>query len=660
MADRKTIQIPVDVQLKIKDQSKAMRGISDEMQDIFANADPGTAFYKSLSKAIVAIEKKLNSADSLLGKEFFSEADLGKTTTLLGGVADILSEISTLAKRTSTIGLGFETDELIQANEALKALQATIRSTKKNTKVGAVSGMLDREEIKRMVASSKDTGFSAGKTFDENYNALSKSLNNVAEKYVDVQTEASKAQEAMEEANQAADEARNNLAATQAKLTSREQVNRNVAEKVAAISTHTGGADKRKKTDVIQAYKDILESQIKNEQWIDGGEDFARIIAGWLDIPTSELGTTAREIVNKLHSEITNALNNKPIASNVLKTNAKNILSGDANALRKDAAYAETADKVSIATTALQTAEQAADDAVKNLEAANNNVTQTSNLLATINEQMVQLKQLQAEYNALVDEQHANELNALKTKQQDADYKFREGERIFNKDVKNAQGLAQSGYNYTNQAETNRRIGEEQDRLIKEAERESQEFTDNLKQSIRHWMSAQQVISIVKDGIRQAYQDIKGLDTAMTNIAVVTDMSVSDLWGKINDYMSIAQQYGVTTQGVYEVSQLYYQQGLSTNEVMAATTETLKMARIAGMDYKDAADAMTVAIRAFKMEMTDAEHVTDVYSKVAAVTASDSEELAIAMSKTASSAESVGSSFENTTAMLAVMINVVI
>jgi TP901 family phage tail tape measure protein len=80
------------------------------------------------------------------------------------------------------------------------------------------------------------------------------------------------------------------------------------------------------------------------------------------------------------------------------------------------------------------------------------------------------------------------------------------------------------------------------------------------------------------------------------------------------------------------------------------------MARIAGMDYAEAADAMTVAIRSFKMEMTDAAHVTDVYSKVAAVTASDSEELAIAMSKTASSAESVGSSFENTTAMLAVMI----
>lgn len=188
------------------------------------------------------------------------------------------------------------------------------------------------------------------------------------------------------------------------------------------------------------------------------------------------------------------------------------------------------------------------------------------------------------------------------------------------------------------------------------AEREAQQFKDNLKQAISHWLSAQMIITKVREGIHQAWTDIQGLDKAMTNIAVVTDMSVSDLWGKIDEYMSIAQEYGVTTQGVYEVSQLYYQQGLSTNEVMEATTETLKMARIAGMDYAEAADAMTVAIRAFKMEMSDAQIITDVYSKVAAVTASDSQELAIAMSKTASSAESVGSSFENTTAMLAVMI----
>lgn len=61
-------------------------------------------------------------------------------------------------------------------------------------------------------------------------------------------------------------------------------------------------------------------------------------------------------------------------------------------------------------------------------------------------------------------------------------------------------------------------------------------------------------------------------------------------------------------------------------------------------------------IRGFKMELSEAQRVTDVYSEVAAITASDSQELATAMSKTASAASSVGMSFENTTAMIATMV----
>lgn len=128
-----------------------------------------------------------------------------------------------------------------------------------------------------------------------------------------------------------------------------------------------------------------------------------------------------------------------------------------------------------------------------------------------------------------------------------------------------------------------------------EREYDAKDFEQNLKASIKQWMSAYEIIGLIKRGIREAYQDIKELDTAMTNIAVVTDMTTDQLWGKIDEYMTIAQRYGVTTQGVYEVSQLYYQQGLGESEVMAATTETLKMARIAGIDYSEAADGMTVA-----------------------------------------------------------------
>jgi TP901 family phage tail tape measure protein len=178
----------------------------------------------------------------------------------------------------------------------------------------------------------------------------------------------------------------------------------------------------------------------------------------------------------------------------------------------------------------------------------------------------------------------------------------------------------------------------------------------NMKDAIKSWMGFSSVINMARDALRNAYDHIRKLDSVMTEIAVVTDMTQSQLWDQISTYSAIAQQYGATTEGVYQVSQLYYQQGLQTAEVMELTEETLKMAKIAGIEYKDATDYMTVAIRGFKMEMADAQRVVDVYSHIAAITASDTEELAVAMSKTASSAEAVGSSFENTTAMIALMV----
>ena len=88
---------------------------------------------------------------------------------------------------------------------------------------------------------------------------------------------------------------------------------------------------------------------------------------------------------------------------------------------------------------------------------------------------------------------------------------------------------------------------------------------------------------------------------------------------------------------------------------MELSNETLKMARIAGIEAADATDAMTSALRGFNMELnqTSAQRVNDVYSELAAITASNVEELSTAMSKTASIAHSVNMEFETTAAFLA-------
>ena len=82
------------------------------------------------------------------------------------------------------------------------------------------------------------------------------------------------------------------------------------------------------------------------------------------------------------------------------------------------------------------------------------------------------------------------------------------------------------------------------------------------------------------------------------------------------------------------------------------------MARIAGMDVKDATDSMTAALRGFNMELTQtsAQRVNDVYSKLAAITAANTEEISTAMGKTASIAASANMEFETTAALLAQII----
>ena len=88
---------------------------------------------------------------------------------------------------------------------------------------------------------------------------------------------------------------------------------------------------------------------------------------------------------------------------------------------------------------------------------------------------------------------------------------------------------------------------------------------------------------------------------------------------------------------------------------MALTAETLKMARIAGLECADATNLMTAALRGFNMEIneTSAQRVNDVYSELAAITAADTNEIATAMTKTASIAANANMELETTAALLA-------
>lgn len=181
---------------------------------------------------------------------------------------------------------------------------------------------------------------------------------------------------------------------------------------------------------------------------------------------------------------------------------------------------------------------------------------------------------------------------------------------------------------------------------------------DSLRQSLLNFFGIQNAIQLFKRAVREAYESVTELDKAMTATAVVTDFSVGDMWEQLPEYTKMANELGTTTLGAYETATLFYQQGLKTNEVMEVSTETMKMARIAGMDYVEATNMMTAALRGFNMEINEASatKVNDVYSELAKITASDTQEISTAMTKTASIAHNANMEFETTAAFLSQII----
>ena len=178
---------------------------------------------------------------------------------------------------------------------------------------------------------------------------------------------------------------------------------------------------------------------------------------------------------------------------------------------------------------------------------------------------------------------------------------------------------------------------------------------DQVNSRLTSFFSVASGIRFLSKAVKDSISTIKELDAVMTQAAVVTNYDVNDMWEKLPQFTDQANKLGVATKEAYSAMTLYVQQGLDLNTATSLATETLKMARIASLDASTATDRVTNAIRAFNMEINEdsARRVADVYSNLAAKSASNVNELSVAMTKVASIASSANMSFEKTAAFLA-------
>lgn len=181
---------------------------------------------------------------------------------------------------------------------------------------------------------------------------------------------------------------------------------------------------------------------------------------------------------------------------------------------------------------------------------------------------------------------------------------------------------------------------------------------DMLTYRLKYFFSMVGGFQLFRRAIRSSIETIKELDAAMTQTAVVSTKTVGQMWKTLPEYTQKAKTLAASIKDVYSAQTLYVQQGLDMDSALGLGVETLKMARVAGIEAAAATDSMTAALRGFKMELneTSAVRINDVYSKLAQNTASNVQEISTAMTKVAALANSANMSFENTAAFLSKII----
>ena len=173
-----------------------------------------------------------------------------------------------------------------------------------------------------------------------------------------------------------------------------------------------------------------------------------------------------------------------------------------------------------------------------------------------------------------------------------------------------------------------------------------------MKNTMR-WQLTSSVLHGFVGSLEQAYGYSKNLDRSLNEIRIVSEKSAEDMARFAEQANKAVKALSTTTTNYTDASLIYYQQGLTDQEVLDRTETTIKMANVAGTTAETASQQLTAIWNNFYDGSQSLEHYADVMVKLGAATASSSDEISEGIEKFAAVANTVGLSYEYAASALA-------
>lgn len=173
-----------------------------------------------------------------------------------------------------------------------------------------------------------------------------------------------------------------------------------------------------------------------------------------------------------------------------------------------------------------------------------------------------------------------------------------------------------------------------------------------MKNTVR-WQLTSSTLHGFMGALNTAFGYSKDLNRSLNSIQIVTNKATEDMGKFAENANKAAKALSTTTTEYTDASLIYYQQGLSDQEVEGRTNTTIKLANVARESAEQASEQMTAIWNNFYDGSKSLEYYADVMTALGASTASSTQEISAGLQKFAAIAESVGLSYEYAAAALA-------
>lgn len=174
------------------------------------------------------------------------------------------------------------------------------------------------------------------------------------------------------------------------------------------------------------------------------------------------------------------------------------------------------------------------------------------------------------------------------------------------------------------------------------------------KQYFSYFISSTIVMGLYS-GVTKLVENVKTLDEAMTDLRIVTGDSREETEDLLKTYNKMAKTLGTTTTNVASGATDWLRQGYTGSEAEGLLTQSMTLSIVGDMESADATSALTSAIKGYQLAVEDASSVVDKFFTVDMAAATSSENLALALAKTAANAKLAGLSLDDVIAQLAVV-----